>query len=67
MRLGIASMSVPQNLAEPTSRKLLDEDGGPLYASGAPKRTSYRYYVSRSLVKGSADLRNAGRARSHRI
>jgi site-specific DNA recombinase len=42
-------------IASPLMGKVFDADGEPLYAQGAAKAgRRYRYYVSRSLVKGSA-------------
>jgi site-specific DNA recombinase len=40
----------------PLAGKLFDEEGEPLYVQGAAKgQRRYRYYVSRSLVKGASD------------
>lgn len=42
--------------------KLFDESGEPLYAQGAAKAgRRYRYYVSRDLVRGSANAGRRGR------
>src|SRR6185437_10500315 len=42
-------------IASPLAGKVFDADGEPLYAQGAVKAgRRYRYYVSRSLVNGSA-------------
>jgi DNA invertase Pin-like site-specific DNA recombinase len=44
-----------RSIASPLSGKLFDADGQPLYVQGATKgRRRYRYYVSKSLVNGSA-------------
>jgi hypothetical protein len=44
-----------RSIASPLSGKLFDADGQPLYVQGAIKgRRRYRYYVSKSLVNGSA-------------
>jgi hypothetical protein len=43
-------------IASPLAGKIFDADGEPLYAQGAAKAgRRYRYYVSRSLVNGSAN------------
>jgi len=43
-------------LPSPLAGKLFDENGEPLYAQGASKGgRRYRYYVSRALVRGSAE------------
>ena len=40
----------------PSAGKLFDDDGEPLYVQGAAKgQRRYRYYVSRSLVRGEGD------------
>src|SRR5262249_28302615 len=45
----------------PLAGKLYDENGQPLYAQGAAKgNRRYRYYVSRHLVRGSADCVRSG-------
>jgi DNA invertase Pin-like site-specific DNA recombinase len=45
----------------PLAGKLLDEHGQPLYVQGAAKgRRRYRYYVSRALVRGSAEPAGGG-------
>ena len=45
----------------PLAGKVFDGDGEPLYACGAAKgRRRYRYYVSRSLVRGSAAESKSG-------
>jgi site-specific DNA recombinase len=42
-------------IASPLAGKVFDADGDPLYAQGAAKAgRRYRYYVSRSLLNGSA-------------
>jgi hypothetical protein len=42
-------------IASPLAGKIFDADGEPLYAQGAAKAgRQYRYYVSRSLAKGSS-------------
>jgi site-specific DNA recombinase len=44
-------------IASPLAGKVFDADGEPLYAQGAAKAgRRYRYYVSRSLVNGSAPV-----------
>ena len=49
----------------PLAGKLFDENGEPLYAQGAVKgRRRYRYYVSRDLVRGSANGRTTRMART---
>jgi site-specific DNA recombinase len=46
-------------IASPLAGKVFDADGEPLYAQGAAKAgRRYRYYVSRSLVNGSASARD---------
>jgi DNA invertase Pin-like site-specific DNA recombinase len=45
----------------PLAGKLLDEHGQPLYVQGAAKgNRRYRYYVSRALVRGSANPAGGG-------
>ncbi len=45
----------------PLAGKLFDENGEPLYAQGAVKGgRRYRYYVSRELVRGSAEQAQGG-------
>jgi hypothetical protein len=45
----------------PLAGKLFDENAQPLYAQGAAKgKRRYRYYVSRDLVRGSADRVRGG-------
>jgi len=45
----------------PLAGKLFDENGGPLYVQGAAKgKRRYRYHVSRSLVRGTADQKGRG-------
>jgi len=45
----------------PLAGKLFDEHGQPLYVQGAAKgKRRYRYYVSRALVRGSANPAGAG-------
>jgi len=45
----------------PLAGKLFDEKGQPLYAQGAAKgKRRYRYYVSRELVRGSAEHAEGG-------
>ena len=45
----------------PLAGKLFDENGQPLYAQGAAKgKRRYRYFVSRELVRGSADHAESG-------
>jgi site-specific DNA recombinase len=42
--------------SSPLAGKLFDESGEPLYVQGAAKgRRRYRYYVSRTLVRGNSD------------
>jgi site-specific DNA recombinase len=42
-------------IASPLAGKIFDADGEPIYAQGAAKAgRQYRYYVSRSLAKGSS-------------
>jgi site-specific DNA recombinase len=42
--------------SSPLAGKLLDEGGEPLYVQGGPKgQRRYRYYVSRSLVRGNSE------------
>ncbi len=48
-------------VSSPLAGKLVDEQGHPLYACGARKRTRrYRYYVSRKLIQGSSDKTKSG-------
>ena len=43
-------------LGSPLSGKLFDESGEPLYVQGAAKgQRRYRYYVSRTLVRGTSE------------
>ena len=45
----------------PLTGKIFDEDGQPLYAQGAAKgKRRYRYYVSRSIVRGDSDTLEKG-------
>ena len=45
----------------PLAGKLFDENGEPLYVQGAANgKRRYRYYVSRSLVRGTADQKGRG-------
>jgi hypothetical protein len=45
----------------PLAGRLFDENGQPLYSRGAAKgNCRYRYYVSRDLVRGSAEHVRAG-------
>jgi site-specific DNA recombinase len=45
-----------KSIASPLARKIFDAAGEPLYVQGAAKAgRRYRYYVSRSLVNGSAN------------
>jgi site-specific DNA recombinase len=48
-------------VSSPLAGKLFDENGEPLYACGANKRTRrYRYYVSRKVIQGSLDKTKSG-------
>jgi DNA invertase Pin-like site-specific DNA recombinase len=45
----------------PLAGKLFDENGKPLYVQGAAKgKRRYRYYVSRALIRGTADQSGKG-------
>ena len=45
-----------KSISSPLAGRIFDTDGEPLYAQGAAKAgRRYRYYVSRSLVNGSAN------------
>jgi site-specific DNA recombinase len=55
MRLAAPKPST-KSIASPLAGKIFDADGQPLYVQGAAKAgRRYRYYVSRSLVIGSAN------------
>jgi site-specific DNA recombinase len=48
-------------LSSPLAGKLFDESGEPLYACGASKKTRrYRYYISRKVIRGSAEKTKNG-------
>ena len=48
-------------VSSPLAGKLFDENGEPLYACGANKRTRrYRYYVSRKVIRGSSQKTKKG-------
>jgi len=50
-----------RSISSPLAGKLFDADGQPLYVQGATKaRRRYRYYVSKSLVNGSASDNGKG-------
>src|SRR5215469_14806436 len=50
-----------RSIASPLAGKLFDADGQPLYVQGATKgKRRYRYYVSKSLVNGSASDNGKG-------
>ena len=48
--------ALTKSISSPLAGRIFDTDGDPLYAQGAAKAgRRYRYYVSRSLVNGSAN------------
>ena len=58
-RAGEGHMTEAPN--SPLARKLFDENGEPLYVQGAAKGPRrYRYYVSRSLVRGNSEETEQG-------
>jgi site-specific DNA recombinase len=60
-RAARAVKSRTKAVPSPLAGKLFDENGQPLYAQGAAKgKRRYRYYVSRDLVRGSADRVRGG-------
>ena len=57
----ITEPSTEERCRVPLAGKLFDENGEPLYACGANKRTRrYRYYVSRKVIQGLSQKTKTG-------